>query len=157
MAEEWVKALGIDYGTVRIGLATSDDIGMLAHPFQTISGKSEDNPAQVIHQIVKERGIKDIVIGLPLHSDGSESTMSKEVAKFVVKLRKELGENFPIHEVDELRTTRTAREKLQQAGKKEKEVKGILDQVAAAEILQDWLDQRAGSLLPDIDLFPEED
>jgi putative Holliday junction resolvase len=156
MDDEWVKAMGIDYGKVRIGLATSDDLGMLAHPFQTIPGKPEDHPVETIVEIVRERGIKDLVIGMPDHSDGRESTISKEVRKFIARLRDALGEEFPIHEVDELRTTRTAREKLQQAGKKQKEMKGLLDQAAAMEILQDWLNRRVESQVMNIDFPPGE-
>ena len=157
-----VKALGIDYGKVRIGLATSDDLGMLAHPLKTISGKPEDSPVGVIVEIIEERGIRDLVIGIPFHSDGRESTMSREVVRFIALLREKLGEDFSIHEVDELMTTKIAREKLQQAGKKKQQVNGIVDQLAAVEILQDWLNRQADeaaahSLLPDIDLYPDED
>lgn len=157
MSDEWVKALGIDYGTVRIGLAVSDDIGMLAHPLKTISGKPEDNPLEEIAATVEERQIKDIVIGMPRHSDGRESTMSKLVAEFVTKLQARLGEDFPVHEVDELMTSKIASEKLAQAGKKSRDHKAILDQAAAVEILQDWLNRRADTIFPEIDLFPEED
>ncbi|MDF1816235.1 MAG: Holliday junction resolvase RuvX [Verrucomicrobiales bacterium] len=157
MTDNWVKALGIDYGKVRIGLAVSDDLGMLAHPLKTIPGNGETDPAELIAQVVNERGIKDLVIGMPYHSDGRESTISKEVSVFITKLKEKLGDNFPIHEVDELMTTKTAREKLRQAGRKQRETKGILDQAAAAEILQDWLNRRADSAFPEIDLYPDED
>jgi putative holliday junction resolvase len=156
MADNWVKALGIDYGKARIGLATSDDLGMFAHPLCTISGKPGDQPEAAILKIVQERGIREIVIGLPLYSSGAESEMSREVRAFVGRLREILGSDFPIHWMDELMTTRTAREKLQQAGKKLKDQKAILDQAAAVEILQEWLNQRSHSLFP-IEDFPEEE
>lgn len=137
------KALGIDFGEVRIGLATSDDIGLLAHPYQTISGKQEEHPARAIVKIVNLLNIKHIVIGLPLHSDGSESKTSKRVVKFVKQLNELLPEGFPVYQVDELMTTKIAREKILQRNKRitEEEMKKILDQAAAVEILQDWLDQ----------------
>ena len=105
---EWVRALGIDYGTVRIGLATSDDLGMFAHPCQTISGKPEHNPVETIAKIIEERGIKEIVIGLPLHADGRESTMSKAVVKFIEQLHQKIGAEFTIRQVDELGSTKSA-------------------------------------------------
>ncbi len=156
MTDNWVKALGIDYGKVRIGLATSDDLGMFAHPLLTISGKAEDQPEATIFNLIKERGIREVVIGLPLYSSGAESAMSREVVAFVARLREGLGDDFPIHQVDELGTTKSAREKLQQAGRKQKDQKAILDQAAAVEILQTWLDQRSNPLLP-LDDFSEEE
>lgn len=149
MSDDWVKALGIDYGTVRIGLAVSDDLGLMAHPLKTVSGKKEDNPVESILEVIRDRSIDDIVIGLPLHSDGRESSMSRKVQNFVKQLRRELGTEFPIHLVDELRTTRHAHAKLIEAGRREKDIGAILDQAAAAEILQQWLDARV-DLPPDL-------
>ena len=153
MEDDWVKALGIDFGKVRIGLATSDDLGMLAHPLETISGKSDDEPIEVILKVVEQRGIRDIVIGLPLHADGSDSTMSCEVKTFAGLLKEKLEDGISIHLVDEWASTKAAREKLLAAGKKERDHQPVLDQLAAVEILQDWLNQRADLLSPEIDLL----
>ncbi len=154
--EQWVKALGIDYGTVRIGLAVSDDIGLLAHPLETISGKSSDAPVQTVVSIARDRGIRDIVVGLPLHASGDESTMSLASREFANKLSAELGDGVQIHLVDELMTSRIAKDKLLRAGKKPEEIKAVLDQAAAVEILQDWLNKRADLLPPPISEFEDE-
>lgn len=145
----WIKALGVDFGEARIGLATSDDLGLLAHPYQTISGKPEDNPVEALIEIIHELSIQDLVIGLPLHSDGRASTTSKRVIKFIEQLRKHLGEQFPIHQVDELMTTKIARQRLEQSKKKftEEELKKVIDQAAAVEILQDWLNQKQPAVI----------
>jgi putative Holliday junction resolvase len=144
MTDEWIRVLGIDYGTVRIGLAVSDDLGMFAHPLKTISGKADDRPAEEIAGIVRERGIREIVIGLPLHADGRESTMSRAVLKFIEILRERLGDEIPIHQVDEWASSKTARHKIESSGRKKKDIEQILDQAAAMEILQGWLDNGRG-------------
>jgi len=144
--------MGIDYGKVRIGLAVSDDLGLFAHPLQTISGKSQDHPVDVINRLIGDRGIRQLVVGMPLHASGDESRISREVRGFISALRESLGPDFPIHEMDELMTTRTAREKLIEAGTKKSRLPEILDQAAAVEILQSWLNQR----LPPADPYDPE-
>ncbi len=157
MSDDWVRALGIDYGTVRIGLAVSDDLGMLAHPFRTISGRPEGKPIEAIATIVAERKIRDIIVGSPRHADGRESTMSKEADRFAEKLRDRFGEQITVHLVDELMTTKIARDKLLQSGRKKESIGDVIDQAAAVEILQSWLDGRQGpAQIPgEIDLFPD--
>ena len=140
MEDEWVKALGIDYGTARIGLAVSDDLGMLAHPLETVPAHSVESSTHRIVEIVKERQIKDIIVGLPLHMNGEEGEAVKGVRKFVGQLRPQIENGVTFHEVDETLTTKTAMEKLHQAGRNEKNSRNIIDQAAAVEILQTWLD-----------------
>lgn len=139
---DWVRALGIDYGTVRIGLAVSDDLGFLAHPLETVSGENSETAASEILAIVEERMIEDIVIGLPLHLDGGEGKAVARVRKFESKLRAKLPGAVRWHEVDERFSTAIAMEKLNAAGRK-KNTQSVLDQAAAVEILQRWLDDRA--------------
>lgn len=140
--DEWVKALGIDYGTARIGLAVSDDLGMLAHPLETVPAQSVENSTRRIAEVVKERKIKDVIVGLPLHMNGTEGNAVKGVRRYIEELRPHLGSNITFHEVDERLTTKSAMDKLHQAGRNEKNSRGIIDQAAAVEILQDWLDSR---------------
>lgn len=140
--DEWVKALGIDHGTARIGLAVSDDLGMLAHPLETVPAQSVENSTHRIAEIVKERQIKDIIVGLPLHMNGEEGEAVEKVRNYVEQLRPQIEEGVRFHEVDETWTTKTAMEKLHQAGRNEKNSRSIIDQAAAVEILQAWLDCR---------------
>ena len=142
MEDEWVKALGIDYGTARIGLAVSDDLGMLAHPLETVPAHSVEASTRRIAELVGERQIKDIVVGLPLHMNGEEGSAVKKVRRYVEQLRGEIGAEVVFHEIDETWTTKTAMEKLHQAGRNEKNSRNIIDQAAAVEILQVWLDSR---------------
>ncbi|MDF2374821.1 MAG: Holliday junction resolvase RuvX [Verrucomicrobiales bacterium] len=147
---EWVRALGIDYGTVRIGLAVSDDLGFLAHPLETVAGENPDKAVIEIARIVRERKIGDIVIGLPLHTNGDEGKAVKKVRGFAELLRAELEPAIRWHEIDERYTTMMAMEKLHSAGRNEKNSRKIIDQASAVEILQKWLDDRAptGNFFP---------
>lgn len=137
---EWIRVLGIDYGKARIGLAISDDLGMMAHPLETVPAAKEEEAIARIAEVVAQRSIREIVIGLPLHLNGDEGPAVKGVRRFTKELRAVLPEDLKFHEVDERLTTKSAMEKLHQAGRNEKNSRQIIDQAAAVEILQDWLD-----------------
>jgi putative Holliday junction resolvase len=138
-----LRALGIDHGTVRIGVAVSDDIGFLAHPLETVPGDDPERAIERINELVTARRIDHVVVGLPLHLDGREGEAAKRVRAFIAKLRARLPDSVAIHEVDETLTTSIAYEKLGAAGKKHRQAKPVIDQAAAVEILQSWLDARA--------------
>lgn len=140
---EWVKAIGVDYGTARIGLSVSDDIGLLAHPLETVPASDLDSAAERIAEIVRDRSIRDLVVGLPLRVSGEEGIAVEGVRRFVKMLKSKMSDKVTFHKVDERYTTVVAMEKLHQAGRTAKDSKGIIDQAAAIEILQQWLDSRA--------------
>lgn len=144
-SDSFVRALGIDYGTVRIGLAISDDLGFLAHPLETVHAVDTRAATARIADIVANRQIEDIVLGLPLHLDGREGAAVEKVRNFAKQLRPLLPDSIRYHEVDETCTTALAYEKLRAAGKKAKRAKPIIDQAAAVEILQAWLDRNAAN------------
>ena len=133
-------ALGIDYGEARIGIAATDACGILAHPVESIHLQRTE-PLERIATLVKERGIRTLVRGLPLRMDGSVGTACTKVRAFGDKLHARLPE-LPLIYVDEYLTTTVAQEKLHQAGKKAKSFKPIIDQAAAVEILNNWLDSQ---------------
>lgn len=141
---EWVRAMGVDYGTARIGLAVSDDIGMLAHPLETVAAGDLDRAARRIAELVAERKTEHLVVGLPLHMNGEEGDAVKGVRRFVDRLRPLLPDSVTLYEVDERLTTKSAMEKLHAAGRNTKNSRKIIDQAAAIEILQQWLDLRSG-------------
>ena len=132
--------LGIDHGEARIGLAITDPVGIMAHPLETIQLKTTD-PIERIINLIKERKIKQIVLGLPLRMDGSEGTAAEKIRAFGIEIMEKI--DLPLHYVDESLTTVVAAEKLHQAGKNAKKQKSIIDQAAAVEILSNWLDQLA--------------
>jgi RNase H-fold protein (predicted Holliday junction resolvase) len=79
-----MRILGIDHGTVRVGLALSDELGMLAHPLETVA---EAQALVRIPEVVRARGVTAVVLGWPLRMDGSEGTAAERVRGFLNKLR----------------------------------------------------------------------
>ena len=131
-------ALGIDYGEARRGIAATDPVGIMAHPVETIH-RHQTDPIPRIVQIVKERGIRTLVLGLPVRMNGEEGTSAAKVRAFGQELSAALPE-LPLVFMNELLTTVIAQEKLHAAGKKAKNFRSIIDQVAAVEILESWLE-----------------
>ncbi len=146
------RILGIDHGTVRIGLALSDELGMFANPLKTldVSPTVEDE----IALIVQQKRVEEIVIGMPLRMDGQRGSATERVEKFAGRLRKVLLHDVKIVFVDERLTSVAAEQSLGLLNKqKSREEKKLVDQVAAVAILQDHLNTRNG---PDAWLLPEE-
>ena len=143
--------LAIDHGEARIGLAITDPVGIMAHPLETVSNDS--SAIDRILQLIAQRQVQSLVIGLPLRMDGSEGTAGQKIRRFKNQLKTNLPEHFPIEMVDERMTTIAASEKLREAGKKEKQQKGIIDQAAAVEILNSYLQSQSNpfGLLEDPD------
>jgi len=131
-------ALGIDHGDARIGIAATDDFGILAHPVETID-RARVEPVERIAQLVAQRRIHTLVVGLPVRMDGSEGDSAEKVRAFAAKLQARLPD-LPLVFVDETLTTTTAAGKLRAAGKKAKQQKGLIDQAAAVEILNSWME-----------------
>ena len=130
-------ALGIDHGDARIGIAATDDFGILAHPVETIDRAKTDAIERIV-QLAGLRKIRTLVIGLPLRMDGGEGASSIKVRKFGKELRGRLPD-IPVIFIDETLTTSSASAKLREAGKNAKKQKGIIDQAAAVEILNLWM------------------
>jgi len=137
------RVLGIDHGEARIGLALSDDLGMLAHPLETIHVRQVVDPLGRIAEIVAAREIRAIVVGIPFRLDGSAGTAAAKVRAFVEALRKRLP-GCVFLEMDERLSTVEAQSRLRQAGRTAKNSRPVIDQVAAVTILQDYLDGVAG-------------
>ena len=131
-------ALGIDFGDSRIGIAASDPVGIMAHPVETIHVHKTDALSRIA-EIIQQRGIRTLVIGLPLRLDGSEGDAVKKVRSFAQKLEAQHPQ-LPLHFTDETFTTVTASAKLHEAGKNAKKQKHLIDQAAAVEILHAWME-----------------
>jgi putative Holliday junction resolvase len=138
------RVLAIDYGYKRIGLAVSDPLKVIASPLGTIAGsrdpkKAVQNLEEALKQFQAEKKylFSEIVVGLPLHMDGSESERSKAVRAFVVELGKKIS--LPIHLFDERLTSVQAERALQEVGFTRKKRASLVDGVAAVIILQTFL------------------
>ena len=132
-------ALGIDHGDARIGVAATDDFGILAHPVETID-QSKGVAIERIARLVELRHIRTLVVGLPVRLDGSEGSSAAKVRAFAEQLRLRLPE-LPLIFVDETLTTSSAAAKLRAAGRNARQQKAVIDQAAAVEILNLWMEE----------------
>jgi putative holliday junction resolvase len=134
------RALGIDLGEARIGLAISDELGMLAHPLITLQVK-EGDPVKRIVEIVEREKVGTIVLGLPRNMDGTYGPAAEKVRAFAEKLKTAVA--CPVKLWDERLTTVAAQKSLHAAGHTVKSSRSIIDQAAAQLILQGWMDSQA--------------
>lgn len=136
---ETKRILGIDTGDARVGVAISDELGMLAHPLETIV-VAKTNALERIAALVAEKGVSVIVVGMPRNMDGSFGPAAEKAKAFIEALK----EKVPCRVVpwDERLTTVSAQRNLREAGRKAKEQRGVIDQAAAQIILQGWLDSQ---------------
>ena len=140
--------LGVDFGRARIGLAISDELRLLAHPLATIPF-GEDAIGRIA-ELVQERKIDRVVVGVPKLMSGKMGAAADEVLRFVKKLRATLS--CQVVTWDERLTTVAAQRALQESGKKTRQSRAYIDQVAAQMILQSYLDRRAANVRPQSDL-----
>jgi putative holliday junction resolvase len=138
------RALGIDHGDARIGVAISDELGMLAHPLETIPVKDTE-PVARIAQIATEKAIGTIVIGLPKNMDGTSGPAAEKARKFAEQLRARIP-GCAVKLWDERLTTVAAQRSLHAAGLNAKQSREVIDQAAAQLILQGWLDSQTAGL-----------
>ena len=138
-------ALGIDHGDARIGIAATDDFGILAHPVETID-RSRTEPFDRIARLAQTRKIRTLVIGLPLRMDGSEGESAAKVRDFATRLAAHIP-TLPMVFVDESLSTSAASAKLREAGRNAKRQKSVIDQAAAVEILNTWMGNAGGPSL----------
>lgn len=136
------RVLAIDLGTRRIGLAISDTEGLSAQPLDALQRRSLAEDLARICSVAKDRKVRRIVVGLPLHMDGRESPMSDLCRRFAARLAEASGLPIDVH--DERLTSVEAEQMLRERGwslerlLKEKR-KGTVDRLAAAVLLEDWL------------------
>jgi putative Holliday junction resolvase len=130
--------LAIDLGQARIGLAISDELQMLAHPLETIAANKD--AVTRIATLVRERKIDRVVVGIPRRLNGQIGPAATEALKFVEKLRGIL--RCEVVTWDERLSTVAANRALHEAGKKTRQTREFVDQVAAQIILQSYLDSR---------------
>lgn len=133
-----MRILSVDFGTVRIGTALSDELKMFASPYKVIPYSKD--AAEAVAAIAREQSVESVLIGMPYTLDGTDSTITRQTKNFAAKLRALL--HCPVIEWDEAFSSRKAGEGMRGAGmkKKKRQVKGTTDTWAAAIILQEYLD-----------------
>jgi putative Holliday junction resolvase len=134
-----MRVIGIDHGGRRTGVAIGDTETCLALPFEMFEGLPDPQLAAALGQLIRREGIDAVIVGLPLNANGTPSGQSKLVERFIVTLQQEIGVTLPLHRVSEYLSTHDSEGKL--AGHFTRNQKRQrVDAIAAARILQDWLD-----------------
>lgn len=136
-----MKILALDIGTVRIGVATSDIMEIIASAYEVYRRKFLKADVSHIAELVKNLQVGEVVIGLPLKLDGSEGSSVQMAKEFGDELAKQI--DVPIIYQDERLSTVTAQKMLIEAGMRREKRKDKVDSVAATIILQTYLDKKA--------------
>ena len=132
--------LGIDYGTKRIGLAWADELG-IALPIGAVPGVDDQSYLDRIADLIEAKEVNELIVGYPIHMDGTVGVRAKEVDVFIATLEKSFA--MPVHRVDERLTSLAAEESLGgQSKKKKKKNLGKIDASAAGIILRDFIENR---------------
>ena len=146
--------LAVDYGRVRIGLAIADAETQMPQPLSTLERINRNEDMRRLRELVREHGVRQIVVGLPLRLDGTRGEMAEEVERFAQRLRKQIG--MPVELMDERLTSWEAERLLEEvqgrfihdeklgADRKQKkqQSKMTVDAVAAAVILKEYLERQ---------------
>jgi putative Holliday junction resolvase len=146
--------LAVDYGRARIGLALADSNARMARPLGTFERANRNEDMRRLRELVREHGVKQIVVGLPLRLDGTRGEMADEAERFALRLRKQIG--VPVEMVDERLTSWEAERLLEETqgrfmhqeksagarNKKKAPSKVTVDSVAAAVILKEYLERQ---------------
>ncbi len=135
-----MRALGLDVGQATIGVALTDEAGIAAHPLSVISRAGTDRDVSAIQTLVVNHDVGDVVIGMPYELSGKVGHRARRVREFIAALRAALPAEVKLHEQDERFTTAEAERVLIAADLSRAKRKDVIDQQAAALILQAWLD-----------------
>ena len=148
------RILALDYGRARIGMALADEEARLARPLGTLERINRNADISNLREIMNDHSVKKIIVGLPLHMDGSRGEMAEEAARFAERLRKQLG--LPVELLDERLTSWEAERILEEelgkkfvqknsehghAKKKKEDGRMSVDAIAALVILREYLEQ----------------
>lgn len=136
--------IGVDVGTVRVGVSRSDPEGMMAIPVETLS---RDVALRELSQLVEELTPLEVIVGLPLSLSGSHTTSTRDAEAFALELAQTLS--VPVRMIDERLSTVQAQSNLRGAGKSSRTERVVIDQAAAVILLQHALDsERAQGVAP---------
>ncbi len=135
-----ISALGLDLGRKRIGIAGCDGTGIIATGLTTLTRGSFEQDVAAFRQIVAERQVQVLVVGLPYTMAGEIGAQAKQVQKYARRLAEALS--LPVEYVDERLTSVAAEELIQGENRVPSHNKALIDRKAAAIILQQWLNER---------------
>ncbi|HEU4405191.1 MAG TPA: Holliday junction resolvase RuvX [Polyangiaceae bacterium] len=130
----------MDVGTVRIGVAVADELGLLAHPRPPVAASPRARALASLAELARDEGLERFVVGLPLRSSGVEGRAAEFVREFAARLVEATG--LEVELWDERFSTVEASRQLRASGVSAKKGRAFLDSAAACVILQSWLDAR---------------
>ena len=133
------RFMAVDLGSVRTGVAVSDELGMLAQPWKTLPGG--DKALEAVVSAVGELKPSRVLVGLPRNMDGTYGPAAEHSRAFADQLRVRVECTVDLW--DERLTTVAAQRALRESGRKARDQRGVVDQVAAQILLQSWLDRSA--------------
>lgn len=133
-----MRTLGLDIGSVRIGVAVSDPDGRIASPIAVLDARDLGRAVHELAEYAEDYEIEQVVVGLPLTLGGEEGPQATEIRAVGERLSRELA--VPVEYHDERHSSAEAQRRMREAGLSEKEQRGSVDKVAAAIVLQSWLD-----------------
>ncbi len=136
-----MRILALDHGTVRIGVALSDELKMIAHPHEFIPAEPFAAFLERLKQLIREKEVELILVGMPRNMDGSYGPAALKVQEFVAVLKTSV--TVPLKTLDERLTSVQAHRFLSQTGMKAKQQRAKVDQSSAAILLQSYLDSTA--------------
>jgi putative Holliday junction resolvase len=131
------RTMAVDLGTARTGVAVSDELGLLAQPWKTLPGGAAS--LEAVLAAVGELHPGRILVGLPRNMDGTYGPAAEAARAFAAELRARVA--CPVDLWDERLTTVAAQRSLRESGRKARDQRGVIDQVAAQILLQSWLDR----------------
>jgi putative holliday junction resolvase len=137
------RLLGLDFGSRRIGVAVSDELGLTAQPVLTLVRRNQKQDLKSLGRLLRKFGCSEIVLGHPLHLSGDVSRQAVRTQAFAESLRGAFA--LPVHLWDERLSSAEAHRHLDAAGRAPSAHREVVDQVAAVLILQSFLDARRPS------------
>jgi len=141
-----MRYLGVDIGKKRTGLAISDPTGLIARPLEVVAGGADAAAlGRALRPIVEREQVEGLVVGLPRRMGGEEGPEAVHARAVATHLARALG--LPVELWDERLSTVEATDRLIEAGVRRQERRALVDKVAAALILQDFLDEQDGPVM----------
>lgn len=134
--------MGIDYGGRRIGIAFTDLLGITANAYLTYTRVNDDKDIEFFAQLIKDKEVGAIVVGLPLNMDGEEQSIAMEVREWAEKIKNVF--HLPIFFIDERLTSLIAEDILKEQGYDWRQRKSKIDALSAEIILQEYIDTKGG-------------
>ena len=135
------RVLGVDVGTVRVGLALSDPTGTLASPLETVRRAKDGADLDRLAALVVEHEVTEVVVGEPRHLSGASGASAADATAYSQALADRIAD-VPVFLIDERLSTVTAASHLRQGGIDSRNQRSVIDQAAAVVILQQYLDSR---------------